>query len=288
MLRLARLQRILAKYEDLDWVQSYAGVAALLFVIVFAAHILACLWCVPIYFESVIFVVLYTRRTRVMKMVLSPSSRYAIGVSDSHYLLGRPEPGWVLLELCHVQCRMDLWDEFPTPKTCDTYRDALTCRETERCDFGMSEDFGFVDADGCFPRKLCQVGCEVSADVSLAWRYTTSMWYVFGSLDPKYRTLPERTFAIFAYFVMVIIDGAVAGVLASVMIRMGGKDQEVNDKLNSAKLWMREHRIPKDDASKGAHLIVCGPWSSARANPQCLLSLCGKLWSTSALYTRVV
>ena len=40
------------------------------------------------------------------------------------------------------------------------------------------------------------------------------MCLVFGSLDPIYKTLPERTFAIFAYIVMVIIDGSVAGVLA--------------------------------------------------------------------------
>jgi CRP-like cAMP-binding protein len=34
------------------------------------------------------------------------------------------------------------------------------------------------------------------------------------------------------------------------LIRIGGKDQEVNDKLKAAKLWMREHRIPKDKAAK--------------------------------------
>lgn len=76
------------------------------------------------------------------------------------------------------------------------------------------------------------------------------MCLVFGSLDPIYKTLPERTFAIFAYVVMVIIDGSVAGVLASVMVRMGGKDQEVNDRLSAAKIWMKEQRIPKAQASK--------------------------------------
>jgi CRP-like cAMP-binding protein len=49
---------------------------------------------------------------------------------------------------------------------------------------------------------------------------------------------------------MVIIDGAVAGVLSSVMIRMGGKDAQVNEKIKAAKMWMREQRIPKDQASK--------------------------------------
>lgn len=45
--------------------------------------------------------------------------------------------------------------------------------------------------------------------------------------------------------VMVIIDGAVAGVLSSVMISMGGKDRIVNEKLAAAKTWMQEHRINK-------------------------------------------
>ena len=49
---------------------------------------------------------------------------------------------------------------------------------------------------------------------------------------------------------MVIIDGAVAGVLSALMISMGGKEREVNDRLRSAKQWMREQRIPKLKAQK--------------------------------------
>jgi|EP01046_Picozoa_sp_COSAG06_P062094 hypothetical protein len=49
---------------------------------------------------------------------------------------------------------------------------------------------------------------------------------------------------------MVIIDGAVAGVLSSVMIRMGGKEAQINEKLKAAKMWMREQRIPKEQAAK--------------------------------------
>ena len=30
----------------------------------------------------------------------------------------------------------------------------------------------------------------------------------------------------------------------------GGKEQQVNDKLKAAKMWMREHRIPKAKAAK--------------------------------------
>ena len=44
MLRLARLKRILNKYENLTFVQEYANVLILIFVILLAAHFLACLW----------------------------------------------------------------------------------------------------------------------------------------------------------------------------------------------------------------------------------------------------
>ena len=60
----------------------------------------------------------------------------------------------------------------------------------------------------------------------------------------------ERSFAILAYVVMVVIDGAVSSVLSSVMIRMGGTEQEINYKMKAAEMWMREQRIPKDQASK--------------------------------------
>eukprot|EP01051_Picozoa_sp_SAG22_P004226 SAG22_NODE_221_length_14781_cov_82.531490_11_plen_114_part_00 len=113
-------------------------------------------------------------------------------MDDSHFLNGRPTPGWVLLELCGPQCQMDVWDTFPPPALCASYGSNASC-VPDRCRWGASEEWGFgPTAPGCYPRKLCTVGCELAAPVSLTWKYTTSMWYVFGSLDPKNLTLPER------------------------------------------------------------------------------------------------
>jgi hypothetical protein len=79
MLRLARIKRILAKYEDLEFVQNYAGMLGLGFVIVFMAHILACLW-------------------------------YTVGLDDSNFSPDMtPEPGWVLKLLCKEQCTNAVW-----------------------------------------------------------------------------------------------------------------------------------------------------------------------------------
>lgn len=217
MLRLAHLQRTLAKYENLEFVQTWAGVGGLIFSIVLIAHMLTCVW-------------------------------YTIGLTDHFFHLGRHHhPGWVLQEYC--DCNDMIWDD--NPPLCDTYVDIANCPQ-DRCRWDHDPYIATVPANAvtCIPQKLCTIGCEERADVSLTSRYVTSMYYVIGSLEPRYRTLPERGFAIFAFVCVLIIEGAVAGVLSSILIRIGGKDQEVNDKLKAAKLWMREHRIPKDKAAK--------------------------------------
>ena len=44
MLRLTRVKRILAKYEDMIFIQQYQATFVLLFSMTFAAHFLACFW----------------------------------------------------------------------------------------------------------------------------------------------------------------------------------------------------------------------------------------------------
>jgi len=189
---------------------------------------------------------------------------YVIGLDDSQFSPSlHPQPGWVLIEMCAEKCNLQAWDPVDgvTPASCLTYSRS-NCPD-DRCLWGIEADLpsSYMDDTvlpqtngntlaACVPKKFCTVGCEARAPTSVTWRYITSMYLVFGSLEPVYMTLPERTFALFAYVVMVIIDGSVAGVLASVMVRMGGKDQEVNDRLSAAKNWMREQRIPKAQAAK--------------------------------------
>ena len=43
---------------------------------------------------------------------------------------------------------------------------------------------------------------------------------------------------------VVMIEGAVAGVLSAMLISMGGSDRELTEKLKAAKMWMREQKIP--------------------------------------------
>jgi hypothetical protein len=167
-------------------------------------------------------------------------------------------PGWVLKEWCSDACELgeSLWGEATglalqqgrqSPPLCGSFGSTEACGgfvAVDRCLWSNSES-------KCEPRKYCTLGCELEGSPELRVRYITSLWSVFGSIDPDVaKTPPERFFAVFAYVCLVIIDGAVAGVLSALMISMGGKEREVNDRLRSAKQWMREQRIPKLKAQK--------------------------------------
>lgn len=221
MLRLARIKRILAKYENLEFVQQYSGMLALLFMIAFAGHLLACFW-------------------------------YMIGVSAGVDVQGDTIPGWTLLEYCpkcadptdstYEPCESVAFQgsEEDCPSTCDWIPEGSD---------PMLAPHG-TTAAACVRSAGCVVGCEIDPSVAMSTRYITSMYYVFNALDGNGRTDGEKAFAVFGYIVMVIIDGAVAGVLSSVMIQMGGTERLVNEKLAATKSWMREHRISKSEQAK--------------------------------------
>ncbi len=214
MLRLTRIKRILAKYEDLMFVQQYQGVAVLAFAIIFASHFLACFW-------------------------------YLIGTNgqDKSYNEFKDAEGFELVDSNYI----DGW---------------------------VTVEWGNVSTE---PDTL--------ADIPIQARYTSSMYYVFNALENG-STDAERMFGILSFFVVVMIDGAVAGVLSAMMISMGGADREITcvhallfsapsaaaaafadstvpflkhvtfadagvlcrDKLKQAKGWMKEQRIPHEDA----------------------------------------
>lgn len=217
MLRLARIKRILAKYENLEFVQQYSGMLALVFIIAFAGHLLACFW-------------------------------YMIGVTPGDDRQGNQIPGWVLLEYC-PKCADPTDGGYAPCSSLPFQGSEEDC--PSRCDWipAASAAHGTTDA-ACIQSDGCVVGCELDPSVAMSTRYITSMYYVFNGLDGNGRTDVERAFAVFAYIVTVIIDGAVAGVLSAVMIQMGGTERQVNEKLAAAKTWMREHRISKQEQVK--------------------------------------
>ena len=67
---------------------------------------------------------------------------------------------------------------------------------------------------------------DTMADIPMSARYSSSMYYVFNALENG-TTDAERMFGVFSFFVVVMIDGAVAGVLSAMMISMGGADREI-------------------------------------------------------------
>eukprot|EP01043_Picozoa_sp_COSAG02_P018984 COSAG02_NODE_901_length_16056_cov_52.549477_10_plen_716_part_00 len=81
--------------------------------------------------------------------------------------------------------------------------------------------------------------------VSLSIRYYTAMYSVFNLLDRDSEIQSEMRFAVLGHFVLIMFDGAVAGVMSAMMIAMQGNEREYNDRISTAKQWMKEQQIPK-------------------------------------------
>ena len=81
--------------------------------------------------------------------------------------------------------------------------------------------------------------------VSLWTRYTAAIYNVFNPLDRSSETEAERRFAVFGHVILIMVDGAVAGVMSALMISMQGHEREYNERITIAKDWMKEHKIPK-------------------------------------------
>jgi len=91
--------------------------------------------------------------------------------------------------------------------------------------------------------------------VSSSTKYVSSMYYVFNALDGNGNTDAERGMAVFAYMMMVMIDGAVAGVMSALLIGMSGNEREVTDKLRGIKQWMTSHRVPRVKQSRALNFF---------------------------------
>ena len=98
-------------------------------------------------------------------------------------------------------------------------------------DFKASEGMELVEpvpTDGWVRQEWGNVSTvpETMADIPIEARYASSMYYVFNALENG-TTDAERSFGVLSFFVVVMIDGAVAGVLSAMMISMGGSDREI-------------------------------------------------------------
>lgn len=81
--------------------------------------------------------------------------------------------------------------------------------------------------------------------VSTGTRYITSMYFVFNALDDAGHTDNEKVMGVVALVCTIIIKGAVAGLMSSLLVSMSGKDNEVNDMLRAIKAWLIRVRVPR-------------------------------------------
>ena len=141
MLRLARMKRILNKYENLAKVQEYGNIGMVLLVIFAAAHVMTCFW-------------------------------YLSGTVDEE-VQGEVRLGWVNAE----------WDGPGVPE---------------------GEDPLDPEWEG---------GWAADPGVSLMDRYTGSIYRVFNVVEFS-NTKFERRLSVFYHVLLLMVDGAVAGVMS--------------------------------------------------------------------------
>lgn len=86
--------------------------------------------------------------------------------------------------------------------------------------------------------------------VSFRDRYALAMYYVMHvpSFAPGGTTRSERDFAIVNFVFMLLLEGAVAGVLSATIIGMSAKQAEISAKLKAVRQWMYSQHIPKQKA----------------------------------------
>lgn len=75
-------------------------------------------------------------------------------------------------------------------------------------------------------------------------RYIASMYFVFNALDGYGQTDNERMVGVVALVFTIVIKGFIAGIMSSMLISLGGKDQEMNDALRRINSWVSESRVP--------------------------------------------
>lgn len=80
--------------------------------------------------------------------------------------------------------------------------------------------------------------------VTTSTRYITSMYYVLNALDGYGQTDSEKLMGVVALIFTIVIKGSVAGIMSSMLITLGGSDQEVNDQLRAVKAWLLQTRVP--------------------------------------------
>lgn len=263
MLRLARIKRILQKYQEFMNVSQYLSMYFLFFVVLFLMHMLSCFF--------------YMFGNGVEDMPMFDPPIYPVNGSG-HICATATAPGCGGLLSCaasiHPVAGLALlqaagaYDQPPTELLLSDQPVPLTASTSQAGDMStgpvcilppikgwVCREFGCeynVDSDGVLRRHMGHHHGPASDSAILptfeyngGMRYITSLYFVFNALEPVYNTTAERIFAVFAELVMALIYGALAGIISSIMIGMRGNEQEFQNKIRSLRGWLVEKEIPK-------------------------------------------
>eukprot|EP01052_Picozoa_sp_SAG31_P001810 SAG31_NODE_61_length_29286_cov_444.645973_3_plen_875_part_00 len=214
MLRLARLKKLMLKYEQSFTFNQYLGLMVISFSILFLSHLLSCFW----------HMVGMTQESHCSEGA-ADYTNFPEGCCDPRHprynVDGACLRGWV-----HKQfLSQGTWCEKDTHYTCN---------------LNLSESDG-SESDGTESDPF---------ETPIATRFFTSLYFVFNSLEPNYDTDAEKIVAWFAEIVIAFIYGALAGLMGSVIISMQGGEKDHQMKIRAVREWMIDKKVPKEQSEQ--------------------------------------
>lgn len=101
-------------------------------------------------------------------------------------------------------------------------------------------------SDACVSDTSClhQLDLQLK-NISLGTRYSTSLYYVFNSLEHGF-TNTEKIVAVVSELTLGLIYGMLAGLMSSILIVMGSGEAELQAKVVRLRHWMNNHHMPKE------------------------------------------
>ncbi len=97
----------------------------------------------------------------------------------------------------------------------------------------------------CIFDQTCRLQLDLTVqNISLATRYSTSLYYVFNALEHGF-TDTEKIVAVVSELTLGLIYGMLAGLMSSLLIVIGSGEAELQTKVVQLRKWMNSHQMPK-------------------------------------------
>ena len=104
--------------------------------------------------------------------------------------------------------------------------------------------------------------CPLCPNITLGNRYMHSLFTVLLMGDTSAVSVPEKSFGVFSYAVIIIIQGTLAGIMSQLLMASRVGEQEYIVKLAQLKAWMKKRQMPPERQRQIMHHFTAQNQSS--------------------------